>query len=432
MFELFETQPDCNVQDAEYQRLLGYPRRHRLEGRALEIADAARRWYAEHGRPWIYAREVEALELSREQIHINGAGFSAPALREQFQITEVHSAVLVAVSAGPECEEKARGYWQEGKPDEYFFMEMFGSAVVEHLVTVANGRLCAWADKDGMVALPHYSPGYTGWDVSEQGTLCGLIRQQANGQFAGRLDVLESGMLRPKKSLLAVVGLTRNLEEARAHARLVPCESCSLDGCQYRRARYKHFLPQIEGVVRLQPGVMVDSVATNGEISALNHDAKYSINGKALRKWSQERLELKPTRDGEIEARFRYEGTTCSNMGRPIEYEYNVLLAPGRDRYRILEISSRPAAGDTGHLSQCEYLKDAESFLRAVAAERPLLGRPLSDVFTWERAFSPSGCYCDAERRAHKWGLVLEVIHFALVEREKAAGISRQSNGILE
>ena len=89
---------------------------------------------------------------------------------------------------------------------------MFGSAVVEHLVTVANGRICGWADANAMVALPHYSPGYSGWDVADQVKLWNLLRQNHGGGFPGELEVLETGMLRPKKSLLAVVGVTRNLE----------------------------------------------------------------------------------------------------------------------------------------------------------------------------------------------------------------------------
>jgi len=215
-----------------------------LEGRAREIAEATRQWYAEHGRPWIYARQTEAVELSSSQIKINGSGFSSPRLRELFNTAQVDSAVLVAMSAGPQCEERARALWQEGKPDEYFFMEMFGSAVVEQLAASANGRLCRWADQRGMVALPHYSPGYPGWDASDQPRLWDLIRQEAGGTLAAPLDVLDTGMLRPKKSLLAVVGLTRHWDKTQSSARLAPCENCSLPGCQYRRAPYAHFPPQ--------------------------------------------------------------------------------------------------------------------------------------------------------------------------------------------
>jgi hypothetical protein len=418
MLELFDTHPDCQVQESEYKRLLGYPGRHALEGRAREIAEATRQWYAQQGRPWIYARQAGALELDGGQIKINGAAFSSSSLHEQFHTAQVHTALLLAVSAGPQCEEKARALWQEGKPDEYFFMEMFGSAVAEHLVAVANGRLCAWADQQGMAALPHYSPGYSGWNISDQPQLWHLIRQEAHSEFPGELDVLDTGMLRPKKSLLAVIGLTSHLDKARSFAKLVPCENCSLPRCQYRRAPCLHAPPQIEEVGRLRPDRGDASPPAALSASGLNLHSRYSLNSRALRKWSRERLQLKTLPDGSIEARFRYEGTTCSNLGRLLEYDYQVILAPGHDRHKIVAATCIPAPGNTGHPCQCEYLKDADSLMCAIAAEKPLLGRPLNDVLAWERAYSPSGCYCDADRRLHKWGLVFEVIHFALVQRE--------------
>jgi len=158
---------------------------------------------------------------------------------------------------------------------------------------------------------------------------------------------------------------------------------------------------------------------TIASASALIRDAKYSINPRALQKWSQERLQLKILHDGSIEARFRYEGTTCSNLGRPLEYDYHVKLGTSEDGYRINELTCVPAPRDTGHTLQCEYLSNAEMFTRAIASEKPLLGKRLDEVLTWERPHLPSGCYCDADRRAHKWGLAFEVIHYALVEREK-------------
>src|ERR1035441_4930469 len=53
-----DTHPEVEVEPAEYQRLLGYPRGVALQGRSRELADWARAWYAEYGRPWIYAREA--------------------------------------------------------------------------------------------------------------------------------------------------------------------------------------------------------------------------------------------------------------------------------------------------------------------------------------------------------------------------------------
>ena len=246
MFQLSELNPPVEVQDSEYQRLLGYPKSRVLDGRARELADAARQWYAANGRPWIFARQSGAPKLADGKLRLGGTAFTSTQLHDQFVEAQADNTVLVAVSAGPECEAHAQQLWRESKPDEYFFLETFGSAVVEHLVTIANGRICAWADANGSAALPHYSPGFSGWEVADQIELWKLLRQTAEGIFPGQLDVLDSGMLRPKKSLLAVVGLTRDLEKAGRFARFIPCENCSLPNCRYRRAAYKRCRAQIE------------------------------------------------------------------------------------------------------------------------------------------------------------------------------------------
>src|SRR5262249_44530557 len=144
-------------------------------------------------------------------------------------------------------------------------------------------------------------------------------------EIAARLHVLESGMLQPKKSLLAVFGLTEHLERVRHLGNLVPCENCSFSPCQYRRSPYRRALAQIEDVRGLQPHeTSMQSKSQNA--FALDQNARYSINAKALRKWSQERLELRFHEDKSVEARFRYEGTTCSNLGRPLAYNYAITL----------------------------------------------------------------------------------------------------------
>jgi hypothetical protein len=421
MFEVTDTRPDADVSEREYKRLLGFPEEHVLEGRVRDLADWARDWYEAHGRPWIYARPANATQLANERVSLEGMEFSSKRLHDQLAAAGATSTMLLAVSAGPECEVKARELWENGNPDQYFFLEVFGSAVVEHLIMFASGRICSWAEGRRLVALPHYSPGYSGWDVADQHKLWSLFKPQRDDKFPGELNVLETGMLRPKKSLLAVIGLTENGDVARHYAGLVPCENCALPNCQYRRAPRRHFLPQAEDVRRLQPG---PSKSLEAESSPLSRNAKYSVNPRALRKWSEERLALKTLPGGSVEARFRYDGTTCSNLGQPLEFHYRVLLAPPRDGYRITEADCAPSPGDSGHRQQCAYLNDAVALMGCIASEKPLLGQPLDAVLVWSRPANPAGCYCDLESRNHKWGLVLEVIHFALVQRrQRGAGI---------
>src|SRR5207253_5053173 len=120
MLELIDSHPDANVMESEYKRLLGFPADYVLEGRVRELADSARRWYSENGKPWVFARETP-LQLGSEKLRINGVEFAAKRLFDQLTDAEAHAAMLMAVSAGKECEERARQLWEQGKPDEYFF-----------------------------------------------------------------------------------------------------------------------------------------------------------------------------------------------------------------------------------------------------------------------------------------------------------------------
>lgn len=430
MRELIDDIPQVAVQEAEYRRLLGYPPGRELEGRPRELADASRAWYEQHGKPWIYGRLIEPVRVADGGFWLGDRNFASKHVHDMFGAGKVHAAMAVAVSAGPECEAHARQCWQDGKPDEYFFMEMFGSAVVENLIAAAGGRICGWAEQNGMTVLPHYSPGYSGWEVAEQIKLWKMIRPEDGHGLPGELEVLSTGMLRPKKSLLAVFGITYELETARGMARLVPCENCSLPACPYRRAPYKSFLPQIEDIRRLQ--TVVRNFFEPTAKSMLDHNARYSINDRALRKWSDERLRLAARPDGSIEARFRYEGTTCSNMGRPLEFDYHIVLGPPAGGHIITEASCVPAPDDIGHTLMCDYMNDPRGFMSRLEGEKPLLGRPLNEVLAWSRPYNPSACFCSEESRQHKWGLVLEVIHYTLVQREKAAGTDGQPRALLE
>ncbi|MCI0706592.1 MAG: hypothetical protein L0Y80_03790 [Ignavibacteriae bacterium] len=247
-FELFDTAPTVDVREAEYMRLLGYPRGYTLEGRAQELASWAHKWYQEHGKPWIYARQVQEVEFDKKSVRVAGATFSPGRLAEKMVQAHATSVMLVAVSTGPECEETARRLWDEGKPDEYFFLEIYGSAVVEQLVAAASYLLCEWADQHHAAVLPHYSPGYPGWGITDQQALLRLIVEKPGLLLNERISAFDTGMLKPKKSMLAVFGITYRPELVPKLTELIPCENCSLLGCQYRRAPQKYSLPRLEQV----------------------------------------------------------------------------------------------------------------------------------------------------------------------------------------
>ena len=409
-FEMHETlnaAPTFRVRDEEYRRLLGYPRNHVLCERAVELSNWARDWYERNGRPWTYTRRVN-VRVSEESVELDGLLIQSVQLREHLSRYGAESAMLLAASAGRECEEHARQLWESGRPDEYFFLEVFGSAVVEELVATTNGRICDGAADTGLMAVPHYSPGYMGWDVVDQQKIFDLITRNLTDPLPGPIEVMSSGMLRPKKSMLAVFGLAPEPQvPAAAPKAATPCSRCSFSPCQYRRERYRH---DPSGARRAEPTL----AKTN---------RGYTLNSRALRKWAGERVSVSNRSDGTLEAVFRFDGTTCSNMGRPLAFDYRVIVSPGDD-LRILETSCGPTPGDTGYQSTCAYLDNPGKHLADITSDRPLIGRPLGEVLTWQRASAPSGCHCSADARLHKWGLALEVIHYALNEGRVPQAVS--------
>jgi hypothetical protein len=417
--ELFDALPDVNVPTAEYVRLLGYPRGWQLEGRARGLAEFARAWFGRHGRPWIAIRRALDFSVADGAVVLEGERFEAPPLAATLSNSAADGVALAAVSAGPEVEAAAQQAWRDAKPDEYFFLEVYGSAVVEHLVTLAGARMCAWAESRGGAVTPHYSPGYPSWNVAEQPRLLALLARGAGPSWRVPLETLDSGMLRPKKSLVAAFGLTQHPELVRDVTGLAPCARCSLAACQYRRMPYTAPLELAAAETLTPRGTHM--AAQRASIAEPAAASIYSVNIKALRRWSEERLTLQPREDGSIDARFRYDGTTCNNLGQPLAFDYEVLLAPRRDAFRLLRRACRPAASDLGHRSMCQFAKDGDELLATIAEEAPPEGASLIEAMAWPQASSAAGCYCDGPSRRHKWGLVLETIHFALDRRATSA-----------
>jgi hypothetical protein len=197
-----------DVASAEYARLVELPLERLGEDRFAELDRATRAWYAAHGSPWVRFRIVEAARLT------------PPAVARRLARSHSSQVALVAVTAGAEIGEAAAARW-ETRPEEAWFLDRFGAAVVEHLL--ARVRTALGADLP-----PFHAPGYAGWDLAG---LAGLLRLvQADSGGPGPLAVTEGGMLTPCHALVGAQSLGHATKED-----LVACDTCGLDPCTYRR-----------------------------------------------------------------------------------------------------------------------------------------------------------------------------------------------------
>ncbi len=137
----------------EYARLLGYPAGKPLEGDVLARAEESLDWYRRHGKPRVTTRVVGA-------------------------------ETIAAITAGAEVEAEVRKLWAEDRVDEAYFLDRLAAAVVEHLaLSIGTPR----------------SPGHKGFPIEKQALLYARLAPED-------IELLPSGMLNPKNSLLAIYG----------------------------------------------------------------------------------------------------------------------------------------------------------------------------------------------------------------------------------
>jgi hypothetical protein len=136
----------------------------------------------------------------------------------------------------------------------------------------------------------------------------------------------------------------------------------------------------------------------------------YAVAEKALRRWVKERLRQEQGEDGGTVYSFSLSGSTCNNMGRPLEVVMTVALdADGRVR----AASARPADADTGCDAMCAAQGDGRRFFANAGDCDEAVGLTLHEAAFREWRAEPSGCFCTAGNRRHKWRNVFQALHYA-------------------
>jgi hypothetical protein len=230
MSEILILKPEIKVRQPDYLRLLGYPENHELTGEPYNLAVWAEKWYRENCIPWFYIRRAEYFNTEKNIVNIEGHTFSSAYLRKKLIDNEADEIYLAAVSAGAECDEMIKKLKLEGRDDRLFFLDAYVSAAAEYLLEAAALYIHELAENRKAV-LPHYSPGYSGWKMEEQKILWQLINK--NHVLKDKLQLPDSGMLKPLKSMLAVFAVTGCTDKI--NNKLIVCAECFFPGCRYRR-----------------------------------------------------------------------------------------------------------------------------------------------------------------------------------------------------
>jgi hypothetical protein len=161
----------------------------------------------------------DLIEAGGERLHIPDIG------RLWGPLEETGAGICTVGEALEQC---VRRLWDERELPLALMLDSVGSVAVESLAEYANDLLCQGAIPEGVKVTNRISPGYAGWDASEQAS---LFRLCPGGPIGVTLN--EACVMTPGKSISFLVGVG---PAARVDHYFTQCRRCWMRDCAYRRA----------------------------------------------------------------------------------------------------------------------------------------------------------------------------------------------------
>jgi hypothetical protein len=145
------------------------------------------------------------------------------------QLKKSESAAIFLCTAGEEIGKMSRRAMRSGDLLEGYIYDVAGSEIVEAAADLMQAELDKTMASEGRKITNRFSPGYCGWNVSEQHKIFQLLP----GTFCG-IRLTASALMDPEKSVSGMIGIGKNV-------RHLPytCSICDMKDCIYRKAKEK-------------------------------------------------------------------------------------------------------------------------------------------------------------------------------------------------
>jgi hypothetical protein len=166
-----------------------------------------------------------SISIDKGNIYGNGFTFRCGKIISK-QIKQATSLAVFAATVGEKFDRITKKYFQDSNPLTGFILDTIGSLVVEKTIDWMEGQLEKTISKNGMKMTNRFSPGYCGWDVSEQQVLFSLLPHN----FCG-IRLNESSLMIPIKSVSGIIGIG-NMVKRKAYF----CSLCDMEQCYRRRS----------------------------------------------------------------------------------------------------------------------------------------------------------------------------------------------------
>ena len=176
--------------------------------------------------PRAVVRWVPVARGDPDTLEAGGVALAIPTIGESWGAVE--HVVAGVCTIGDALERRVAELWAARELPLASMLDSVGSGAVESLAEYVNDALCQEGLAHGLRVTNRISPGYAGWDVTQQRELFRLCPGDAVG-----VTLNAACFMTPVKSISLLAGAGR---EARVDHYFSQCARCWMPACAYRRA----------------------------------------------------------------------------------------------------------------------------------------------------------------------------------------------------
>lgn len=169
--------------------------------------------------------ESNSIKIGKEHFEIGGLSFNAGKIIS-FNLKDSETIAIVVATIGDKITQYLTSIMETGDTLNGYIADQIASEIVERWMDNIECELEKSLIQSGMKITNRYSPGYCGWNVSDQHKLFSLLPNN----FCG-IKLTENALMIPIKSVSAVIGIGRNVER-----KDYQCSVCDIEFC-YKRER---------------------------------------------------------------------------------------------------------------------------------------------------------------------------------------------------
>lgn len=137
------------------------------------------------------------------------------------QLINSETIALFVVTIGNKVEKLSHNYFEENEPLKGFLLDILASELVELVADKIESEIFNLVEYNGWRITNRFSPGYCGWNVSDQQKLFSLLPEQICG-----ISLTASSLMIPIKSISGIVGVGKIVDKKEYE-----CDVCEDEFC---------------------------------------------------------------------------------------------------------------------------------------------------------------------------------------------------------